>query len=115
MNFNDYTDEVAETFVALVLAFLETLQSLGVPTTGQQMAVMREEAKYARGQSNLVGLILGVTVATIVGVGVAIPIINDVEANTNLSGTTALIVGFLGTFVALLLLVAIASPLMNRM
>jgi len=64
--------------------------------------------------SNLTGLIIGVAVAAIVGVGVGIPIINDVIASANLSGITATVVGFIPIMLGLLIFVAAASPIMNR-
>jgi hypothetical protein len=75
---------------------------------------LRGFASDRSGQTNLVGLIIGITVAAIVGVAVAIPVMNDVIATANLSGTTATVVGLLPLFVGLMLLVAIASPLMRR-
>lgn len=104
-------DKAAELFVVVALAIADMLPN----AEHRKAAIHREHAKYARGQNNLVGLILGVTVATIVGVGVAVPIIVDTVAQANLTGTDALIAGFIPTFLILLLLVAVASPLMNRM
>lgn len=69
----------------------------------------------ARAQgSNLVGLILGIVVAAIVAIGVGIPIINEVISSANLSGTTALVVGFIPVMLALMIFVATASPIMRR-
>lgn len=65
-------------------------------------------------QSNLTGLIVGISVAAIVGVGVGIPIINDVIADSNLSGITATVVGFIPVMLGLLIFVATASPIMRR-
>lgn len=81
--------------------------------TGDPVAVDARRAAYDRGQGNLVGLIIGVTVAGIVGIGVAIPIINDVISDGNLSGTTALIAGFIPVMVALMVFVATAAPIMK--
>jgi len=67
-----------------------------------------------RAQGNMTGLIIGIAVAAIVGVGVAIPIINDVIASSNLSGITATVVGFIPIMLGLLIFVAAASPIMNR-
>lgn len=64
--------------------------------------------------TNLVGLILGLMVAAIVVIAVFIPVVNDVIASANLTGSTATIVGLLPLFGALLLLVALARPLMAR-
>lgn len=67
-----------------------------------------------RAQSNLTGLIVGIAVAAIVGVGVGIPIINDVINSANLSGITATVVGFIPVMLGLLIFVATASPIMSR-
>lgn len=66
------------------------------------------------GGTNLVGLFIGLLVAGIVVINVFIPVINDAIADSNVSGTTETILGLLGMFSALLLLVALASPLMRR-
>lgn len=63
---------------------------------------------------NLAGLIIGITIAAVVGVAVAIPVINDVVADSNATGTTLTVLDLLDLFVGLLILVAIASPLMRR-
>lgn len=67
-----------------------------------------------RGQGNLAGLFVGVMVAAIIGIAVVIPVINDVIADANLSGTTETIVTLIPLFVALLLIIALAGPLMRR-
>lgn len=60
------------------------------------------------------GLIIGLTIAAVVAIAAAIPVISDVTASANLSGTTATVVNLIPLFIGLLLLVAIASPLMQR-
>jgi hypothetical protein len=69
-----------------------------------------------RGQmgGNMVQLFIGVMVAAVLGVQVVIPVINDAINTANVSGTEQTILGLLGTFVALLLLISLASPLMRR-
>lgn len=68
-----------------------------------------------RAQSgNLTGLIVGIAVAAIVGVGVGIPIINDVINSSNMTGITATVVGFIPVMLGLLIFVATASPIMRR-
>jgi hypothetical protein len=67
-----------------------------------------------RGQGNLTGLIIGIAVAAIVGVGVGIPVINDVINSAGLTGITATVVGFIPIMLGLLIFVAAASPIMNR-
>lgn len=67
-----------------------------------------------RGQSNLTGLIVGIAVASIVGIGVGIPLINQVVNSANLTGITATVVGFIPVMLGLLIFVATASPIMRR-
>lgn len=67
-----------------------------------------------RGQSNLTGLIVGIAVASIVGIGVGIPLINQVVSSANLTGITATVVGFIPVMLGLLIFVATASPIMRR-
>lgn len=67
-----------------------------------------------RGQTNLVGLFIGLLIATIVAVQVFIPVTNDAISSANVSGTTETILELLSLFAALLLLIALAAPLMRR-
>lgn len=67
-----------------------------------------------RGQTNLVGLFIGLLIAGIVAIQVFIPVINDAISNSNVSGTTASVLDLLPLFAGLLLLVALAAPLMRR-
>lgn len=67
-----------------------------------------------RGQAGLVGAFIGILVAVIVGVGVAIPVIQDTIDNASLTGTTATIVGYLPLLLAVVLLVAIAGLIAMR-
>lgn len=93
------------------------LYALFVMALAEGMAERSPSAGFwaaTRGQSNLSGLFIGILVATIVGVAVAIPVINDVLADANLTGTTATVVGLIPLFIGLMLLVAIAAPLMRR-
>lgn len=76
---------------------------------------LRKLARDEQAQgSNLTGLIVGIAVAAIVGVGVGIPIVNEVTASANLSGITATVVGFIPVMLGLLIFVATASPIMRR-
>lgn len=63
---------------------------------------------------NLASLIIGLTIAAVIAISVAIPVINNVIADSNVTGTTSTILNLLDLFISLLLLVAIASPLMRR-
>lgn len=67
-----------------------------------------------RGQTNLVGLFIGLMVAAIVAVNVFIPVVNDAISSSNVTGNTETILDLLSLFAALLLLVALAAPLMRR-
>jgi hypothetical protein len=67
-----------------------------------------------RAQGNIGSLFIGVMVAAILGIGVAIPVILDVINESNVDGTTATVLNLVPLFVALLLLVALAGPLMRR-
>lgn len=66
------------------------------------------------GGSNLVGLFMGLLIAAIVAISVFIPVVNDTISSANVSGNTATILELLPLFAALLLLIALASPLMRR-
>lgn len=66
------------------------------------------------GQTNLVGLFIGLMIAAIVAVQVFIPTVNDAINSANLTGTEATVAGLLPLFAVLLLLIALASPLMRR-
>ncbi len=79
---------------------------------------MRDKANKImddRGQTNLVGLFIGLMIAAIVAIQVFIPVVNDAISSSNVSGTAATILELLPMFGALLLLVALASPLMRRL
>lgn len=86
---------------------------IGQDTQAEEMRARKTAYDY--NQTNLAGLILGIVIAGIMGVAVAIPVLNDVINSANLSGTTATVVGLIPLFIGLLVLVAVASPLMNRM
>jgi hypothetical protein len=68
-----------------------------------------------RGQTNLVGLFIGLMIAAIVVLQVFIPTVNDSINAANVSGTALEILNLLPMFAALLLLVAMAAPLMRRL
>lgn len=72
--------------------------------------------KYERGQGNLIGLFIGITIATIVGVGVVIPLMNDqMQSTTFQNSMTETVVGYIPLFVGLLLLVGVAAPMMRSL
>lgn len=63
---------------------------------------------------NLVSLMIGVLIAAIVTIQVFIPTVNDAVASSSVSGTAATILELLPLFGALLVMIALASPLMRR-
>ena len=65
-------------------------------------------------QQGLVGAFIGIMVATIIGVGVAIPVIQDTITNASLTGTTLTFVNLLPLLLAVVLLVAIAALITLR-
>jgi len=67
-----------------------------------------------RGQTNLVGLFIGLMIAAIVALQVMIPVVNDAIASSNLTGTQATVASLIPLFAVLLLLIGLASPLMRR-
>jgi hypothetical protein len=74
--------------------------------------VQAERAQMAGG--NLVSTVLGIAVAVIVAVGVSIPIVNDVIADSNMTGITATVVGFIPVMLGVLIFVATVGPIMSQ-
>jgi len=62
-----------------------------------------------KGQTGMIAALIGIMIAVIIGVGVTIPVVNQVIANASLSGTTALIVTYIPLLIAVVLLVAVAA------
>jgi hypothetical protein len=75
---------------------------------------IRQRRMYDRGQTNLGNLFIGIMIAAIIAIRVFIPTVQDAIASSNVSGTTKTILDMLSLFAALLLLISLASPLMNR-
>ena len=75
---------------------------------------MQLRAKQDRAQSNITRLVIGVMIAAIVVIQVFIPTVQSALDSANVSGTEATILGLLPLFAALLILIALASPLMSR-
>jgi len=63
---------------------------------------------------NLVSLMIGVLIAAIVTIQVFIPTVNDAISSSSVTGTAATILELLPLFGALLVMIALASPLMRR-
>ena len=58
--------------------------------------------------TNLSNVFIGITIATIIGVGVAIPVIEQVIVDSNITGLTATILTYLPVFIGVVLLVSVA-------
>lgn len=65
-------------------------------------------------QGGLVAAFIGILVAVIVGVGVAIPVIQDTIRNASLTGITATVVGYLPIMLGLVLFVSVAGLIAIR-
>jgi len=63
---------------------------------------------------NMVSLFIGLLIAAIVVLQVFIPVVNDAIEDAGISGTEATVVELLPLFAVLLLLIALAGPLMRR-
>jgi len=63
--------------------------------------------KYPQG--GLSGAFIGIMIATIIGVGVTIPIVQNVIDNSNITGLTAVVLGNLPILLGVVLLVAVAN------
>lgn len=80
---------------------------------GRHESLEERVSREDRGQMNLTGLFIGILVSGIVAMGIFIPIWNDMMASANLTGITDTVFGYVPLFVALMLLVGIAGPLMK--
>lgn len=63
---------------------------------------------------NMVSLFVGIMIAAIVVLQVFIPVVNDAIADAALEGTVLQVAELLPLFASLLLLIAMAGPLMRR-
>ena len=61
-----------------------------------------------KAQNGLSGAFIGIMIAVIIGVGIAIPVITDTITNSSLTGMTATIVNYIPLMLAVVLLVAVA-------
>lgn len=66
------------------------------------------------GTGNLVSLFIGILIAAIIAVNVFIPVVNDAIVSSNVSGTEKTILELLPLFGSLLVMIALAAPLMRR-
>lgn len=62
----------------------------------------------------MVGLFIGLMIAAIVVLNVFLPVVNDASSSANMTSTQETIVDLLPLFAVLLLLIALAGPLMRR-
>ena len=60
-------------------------------------------------QGGLSGAFIGIMIATIIGVGVTIPIVQDVIENSSITGLTAVVLNNLPILLGVVLLVAVAN------
>jgi len=69
-----------------------------------------------RGQmgGNMVSLFIGIMIAALVVLQIFIPVITDMIASSQIDGTVLQVAELLPLFAALLLLIAMAGPLMRR-
>lgn len=63
---------------------------------------------------NLVGLFIGILIAAIVVLQVFIPVIDEMIVSSGIDGTTLQVAELLPLFASLILLIAMAGPLMRR-
>lgn len=63
---------------------------------------------------NMVGLFIGLLIAAIVVLQVFIPVVQDAIDSSGITGTEQTVVELLPLFAVLLLLIALAGPLMRR-
>lgn len=78
----------------------------------QRLTALKEDNQAQ--STNLVGLFIGLMIAAIVAIQVFIPVVQDAISSSNVTGTSATVLELLPLFAALLLLIALASPLMRR-
>ncbi len=61
-----------------------------------------------KAQSGLSGAFISIMIAVIIGVGVAIPVIQEMIDNASITGMTATIIGYVPLLLGVVLLVAVA-------
>ena len=62
-----------------------------------------------KAQTGLVAAFIGLMIAVIVGVGVAIPVIKETITNSSITGTTKTILDYLPLMMAVVLFVSVAA------
>lgn len=61
-----------------------------------------------KAQSGLSGAFIGIMIAVIIGVGIAIPVVVDTVDNSSVTGTTKTILNYIPLLMAVVMLVAVA-------
>lgn len=115
-------DKTTAKFLALFLKLLEAAGEIAdlfsdawEDFKAGDVKSLRDKRRAARAQSsNMVGLFIGLMIAAIVALQVFIPVVNDAINTANLTSTQQTVVDLLPLFAVLLLLIALASPLMRR-
>ena len=67
-----------------------------------------------KGQTGLVAAFIGLMIAVIVGVGVAIPVIKDTVNSSGITGTTKTILDYLPLMLAVVLFVGVAALIYGK-
>jgi hypothetical protein len=57
----------------------------------------------------LVGAFIGIMIATIVGISVTIPVVQDAISNSSLTGTSATLAGYIPLLLVVVLIVAVVG------
>ena len=65
--------------------------------------------KCKKGQAGLAGALIGVLIATIIGVGVTIPVVLEVIENTSVTGTTKTVLDLIPLMIAVVIFVGVAA------
>lgn len=61
-----------------------------------------------KAQSGLSGAFISIMIAIIIGVGIAIPVVIDIVANSSITGMTRTILNYVPLLMAVVMLVAVA-------
>lgn len=120
-NMTQVRDKAAAMLVAWFMRYVHVLRAMGHEASAAWLhgEITRQHRLYKaanRGQmrQGLASLFVGLMIAAIIALQVFIPVVNDAIAASNISGTTQTVVELLPLFAGLLLLIALAGPLMRR-
>ena len=67
-----------------------------------------------KGQNYLVGAFIGIMIATIIGISVTIPVVQDSIDNSSLTGTAATLAGYIPLLLVVVLIVAVVGLVSTR-